>query len=546
MKSFQFLVLLSSLLFFNFPPSSYAQKEHDYLIKNALVIDGEGLKGYRADVLIDDDKIVEVGAIKEKKARTEINAKTFILTPGFIDAHTHSDFNPLVYPDVPNKIKQGVTTEVVGNCGMSAAPVYGTHGQRIQGIWAREGVETGPIPWKTFEEYSKQLEKKGQMTNWIALVGHGNLRSAVMGFSPHEASASEIEEMKKILRQAMKEGARGISFGLIYLPGIFSKEEEIIELCREAGHGGGICSFHMRSEGAGLLESIQEVIHVAEKTKAPVQISHLKVAGKANWNKIEEAVQMIEEARLKKGLRIGADVYPYTGSFAELGVLLPDALYQREDRVEYFRNPLHRESLLKELRAYFETRRTKWDSIMIAATAHEKFWKYEGKTIRQITRENKMEPEQFLIRLLADTSFEVSAYFFAQSDEVVSKVMAQPFVSIGSDSIADGSRKPHPRAYGTFPKIFREYVREKKILALGEAVRKMTALPAEQYGLEKRGKIKAGYFADLVLFDAGDITDRATYEEPKKESSGIHWVFVNGQPQIKKGKYTGIKSGRIL
>lgn len=537
---------LFALLLILGAPKVQAAKHYDYVIQNALVFDGDSNKGRRADVGIKGDKIAKIGKIKKFTAGETIDGKTFVLAPGFIDTHTHSDFNPLIYPELPNKVMQGVTTEVVGNCGMSAAPVLGTHKDRIGGVWAREGVEVrGEVRWRTFKEYRETLEKKGMMNNFVGLVGHGNLRSAVMGFSSRPASLGEVDEMRELLRQAMKDGAAGISYGLIYLPGIYAMEDELVDICREAGQNGGICAFHMRNEGAQVIEALQEALRIGQKSGAPVEISHLKAAGKNNWSKIGEAFKLIEDAR-RKGQHVGADVYPYTGSFAELGVVLPDAVYQREDRLDYFRNPLKREELLAELRKYYEERGMKWDSVMLAATANEKYWPHEGKTLRQIARETNTEPELLLIQILADTKFEVSAYFFSQSEEVVSQAAEKMYTTIGSDSIADGSRRPHPRAFGTFPKVLGEYVRERKMLPLGEAVRKMTSLAADQFFLKERGRIKKGYYADIVLFDAGEVKDKADYANPKAEPKGIQWVFVNGKAVVKKGSFTGTKNGRFL
>ncbi len=523
------------------------QKEYDFLIKKALIFDGKSLDGFRGDVAIEKDRIVAIAPYLSAKAKQIIDAKEWVLAPGFIDAHTHSDFNPLLYPDLPNKILQGVTTEVVGNCGMSAAPVLGTHRERIRGVWAREGVgiPEKTISWNSFEEYRAALESKGMSGNFVGLIGHGNLRSAVMGFAPHQASESEILQMKKLLGQAMKQGASGISFGLVYLPGIFANEEELVALCREAARHNGVCAFHMRNEGSKLLEAIQEAIRIGQKAQATIQISHLKAGGKANWGKIDEAFKLIESARLA-GMPVEADAYPYAASFAELGVILPDAIYQREDRVSLFKSLEKREELLETLRKHYEDRNMKWDTIMIAATPHKKYWKYEGKTIRDIARETGKSPEQFLVEILAGTSFEVSAFSFSQSEEVVDRVIEKPYVAVGSDSIADGSRKPHPRAFGSFPKIFKRYEIEKKEIETGEAVRKMTSLVAEHFRLKERGQIKPGFFADLVLFDPKKISDQATYEKPDLPSRGIEWVFVNGRPVVRNGKPTRIKAGRFL
>lgn len=520
--------------------------DFDYLIHQAIVFDGQSIQGRNMSVGIKKDRIVALGDLKNKTATYVIDAKGLTLAPGFIDAHTHSDFNPIIYPSLSNKAAQGVTTEIVGNCGMSAAPVLGSHSDQIRSVWAREGVMIpARLPWATFSEYRKKMESSGMVSNFAGLVGHGNLRFAVMGMSPKPASPSELQAMKSLLIKAMEDGAYGISYGLVYLPGVFAQPEEIIDLCREAARHLGVCSFHMRSEGGGLIEAIKEVIEVAEKAQANVQISHLKAAGKNNWEKIHLAFKYIEKAR-DRGVRISVDAYPYEAGYAELGVMLPDALYQRQDRLDYFRDFKNRKEILNLLRAYDEEKKFYWDRVMIASTAVKSYQKYEGMTFKQIAREENVEPEKFLMNILIDTSFEVSAFYFTQNPEIVKEVIAKPYVAIGSDSIADGTRRPHPRAYGAFPRIFREYVQEEKSISLAEAIRKMTSLPADHFGLQGRGRIRVGNYADLVLFDAEDIQDGATYQQPVLPNQGIKWVFVNGRPVLEKGKATGEKPGQFL
>lgn len=534
------------LFFFLFSlPVSTASEKFDYLIQGAVVFDGDSYRSQPADVAILDDKIAMIGKIQPSSAIKVIDGRGLVLAPGFIDPHTHSDFNPLSYPELPNKIIQGVTTEVAGNCGMSAAPVLGGYEKKIQEVWASEGVAIQKPSWKTFEEYKKALLRKGLKTNFSVLAGHGNLRAAVMGYVPRPAGAGEILKMKALLRQAMDEGAAGISFGLIYLPGVFAQEEELTELCREAARRGGVCAFHMRSEGSKLLESIDEVIQIARETKARVQISHLKAGGRKNWDKILAAFEKIERARAS-GLEILADAYPYTATSAELAIILPDDLFQREDREKYFRDPLKREELLERLRRHYQEREMKWETVMIGSAAEKKYKKWEGKTIRQISVQESKEPEQVLVELLNGNRFQVSAFSFSQSEEVVAKVQAKPYVSPGSDSVADGSAKPHPRAFGTFPRMFSVYVRENKILKIGELIRKMTSQPADHFRLHKRGRIKEGHFADLALFDAGEIKDLADYNNSSVLSRGIRWVFVNGQPVVEAGQASKIKPGRLL
>lgn len=546
-RSFFLLFFIFAVVSISERPARAEEKAYDFLIKDALIYDGTSPRGFKGDVAIHGPYIAAVDDnIPEAEAREVIQAEGRVLAPGFIDAHTHSDFNPLIYPGLRHKLLQGVTTEIVGNCGMSAAPILGPHAEHIRSVWAREGVVLPQeMNWRTFQEYREALESAGLDNHMAALVGHGNIRSAVMGFTPAPASQSQIEDMKKLVGEAMKDGAYGISFGLIYLPGTFAKEEEITELCREAARHRGVCAFHMRSESSMLLEAIGEAVRIGERASAQIQISHLKAAGKKNWDKIEKAFHLIDDARTR-GQRILADAYPYTASFAELGVILPEATFEREDRLSLFKDLFKRDQLLKELKDYYEKRKMNWEAVMIASAREDRYLSYEGKTMKQLSKELNRAPEQVLVDLLADNQFEVSAFSFSQSQEVVDRVIAQPYVVLGSDSIADGSRKPHPRAFGTFPRAIRRYTKEEKILNLGEMIRKMTSMVANHFGLEGRGVIATGYYADLVLFDPNKIKDRATYELPSELSEGIEWVFLNGEAVIYNGELLAAKKGHVL
>lgn len=522
------------------------EKVYDYVIQNVLVYDGKSNRPDETDVAINNEYIVAVGKVNAADARKVIEGDGLILTPGFIDAHTHSDFNPFVYPNLPNKLLQGVTTEITGNCGMSAAPVLGAHESEIHGVWKREGVALPEkIPWKTYKEYADSLHFAGLMTNHAVLIGHGNLRSSVMGFEKRKPSSEELDSMKELLRESLEDGAYGISFGLVYLPGLFAAGEEIIELCKEAALYGGVCAFHMRGEGKKLLESIQEVIDVGEKTGARIQISHLKAAGKENWSKIEEALSMIEAAR-RRGVNVRADAYPYTASFAELGVLLPDEIFERPDRLEYLQDPASREAVLNLLREHYKKKQTDWGNIWIASAVHKNYANAQGRSILDLAAEKKISPEEYLVGALTDNAFEVNAFNFSQSPDVMARVLSASFTAVGSDSIADGSGHTHPRSFGSFPKVLKPYVKEKNPSVLAEQINRMTSTVAGHFGLSGRGWIRPGYYADLVLFDPESLTDLATYREPALAPRGVRWVFINGKPVVEEGVFAGIKAGQIL
>lgn len=525
------------------------QKAYDYIIKGAFVLDGESLIAKKQDIGISGSHISVLGEIAPIEGKEVIDAQGLIAAPGFIDIHTHSDFNPFVYPELGNKVLQGVTTEVVGNCGMSAAPFQGLHETEMAKVWSREGVEIPPtIAWNNFEDYADEAEFRGLDTNFLGLVGHGNLRSSVIGMKPRKLEPDEIPLVEKLLDEAMDQGAIGISFGLIYLPGIFASHEELVKLCRLAGEKGGICTFHIRSEGKELIEAIREAIEIGKEANAPVHISHLKAAGQKNWPQIDEALRLIEEARAS-GQRVTADVYPYTAGFAELAVALPHEIYEDPDRVARFQDPHQRKALISELEEYFQNNPASWDNIRVATVTQEKNFPFRGKTLSEAAKIRNKSPVETLVELLAGEDFKVSAFYFGQNEHVIDQILAKPYAAIGSDSIADGSAMPHPRAYGTFPRLLSRCTAKSNVASnpcWSRAVHQMSTLPAKILNLKLRGKIVPGYFADIVLFNPATVKDQADYEHPKTPPTGIEWVFVNGKPAVQKGKYQAVRAGLFL
>ncbi len=528
-------------------PFTHAEtKVYDYLIHGATVYDGVRISGETADVAVRDGRIVAVGARLEGTAKETLNASGLTLAPGFIDAHTHSDFNPLSYPNLPNKLLQGVTTEVTGNCGMSAAPVYGKQREEIHSVWAREGVEIpAEIPWDSVADYRRVLEQAGMLTNHVFLVGHGNLRGAVMGFEARRAGKKEIQAMKKKLREALKQGASGLSFGLVYLPGVFADRAEIESLCSEVKHFDGVCAFHVRSEGERLVESIAEALEIGRKTGVKIQLSHLKAGGEKNWPKIDGVFRLIQQTQ-NDGVRVAADVYPYTSGYAELAAVLPAVYYERPHRDAFLKDKNHWPEIEAALQESYRDQPDHWKSVALGAVPEGPFRKYGGLTLHEIAHKTKHTPEHMLLEILAGTNFHASAFYFNQSEEIMGRVLAKNYVAVGSDSIADGSAYPHPRAYGTFPKVFREFVREKSSLVLGRVICKMTSQPAAHFGLRDRGQVRAGFAADLVIFDPEKIRDTSEYAHPSKMSLGVQWVFVNGVLAVSDGRATDVKAGRFL
>ncbi len=541
-----FFFLVSFLLL---PHNAHAQdKTYDFIIKDALVFDGESMEPIKQDIAITGNRIVQLGQLAREEGREVVEAEGLVAAPGFIDLHTHSDFNPFVYPDLGNKVLQGVTTEVAGNCGMSAAPVTGAHKEHIAEVWRREGVQIpSKLSWESFQEYGEEIELKGLDTNLASLVGHGNLRSAQIAMNPRDPTPDEVEEMRKLLHEALDEGAFGVSFGLAYLPGTFSKKEELVEICREAGLKKRPCVFHMRSESKQLIEAVQEAIEIAREADAPLHISHLKASGRSNWPKIHEVFNLIEKAQ-SEGLAVTADAYPYTAGVAELGVILPNAIYQDPGRVARFKDLAKRGKLLRELRKHYEASPVSWDAIKIATVTQLKSFPLQGKSIQQIAGTWEKTPVEVLVELLAQEEFQVSAFYFSQSEAVMEEVLSKPYVAIGSDSIADGSASPHPRSYGTFPRILARCPKDAvtRDPCWGRSIHQMTVLPARILGLKDRGKIYPGFSADLVLFDPATVQDKADYANPKAQPVGIQWVFVNGKPAVRNGKYKPVHSGLFL
>ncbi len=539
---------LAALLLVNLCAASFLSAEneeavrYDFLIKNAVVYDGVSERPWFGDLALRDGKIVEIGERNPDLAEEMLDSAGLAVAPGFIDVHTHSDFNALVYPDHFHKIMQGVTTEIAGNCGMSAAPVEGALEKEIHAVWAREGVIIPEsLGWHSVAGYARSLEAAGLASNLALLIGHGNLRFMVMGAKEGPASPAEIEAMQRHVQQAMQEGAIGVSFGLGYFPGTYASEDELTALCSTVAKLNGICAFHIRSESASLLESLEETVRIAERSGVRVQISHLKAGGSSNWYKIDGAFRILEDAR-KKGLPVYADAYPYTASYAELGVQLPDRYYLHPDRKNFFKSAANREEVIESIQRYYGPDHERWKNIMIGHVAAPEFKHYEGLRLAEIAAVEGREPARVLVELLAAADFEVSAFNFSQSPDVVEQVLNKPYVMAGSDSVADGSRYPHPRVYGTFPRFLTGHEGE----ALAERIRRVTALPAEYFNLGERGKIRPGYWADLVIFDPAGLRDQATYQQPAQRPEGVRWVFLNGLPVVREGEALGLKSGQFL
>lgn len=520
---------------------------YDIIIVNGLLVDGTGEKSKYLDVAVKNGRIAGMGSFAKKESRRFIDAKSKVVCPGFIDCHAHSDYFPLLDSSSASKVHQGVTTEISGNCGVSPFPLVGRAEAKAFDEMKPLGLK---VDWRHFREYKQKITKSGMAINHAYLLGLNTLRTAVVGFDDRPPTRTEMEKMKKLIRAEISAGAIGLSSGLIYPPGCFYKTEDLIELCKSASDFNVIYTSHIRSESDKLLESIEETIRIGGESGLRVQISHLKTSGKRNWKKINKALTLIKSA-IKRGVRITADRYPYTASSTDLDAILPNWTYDGGKEAEIRR--LKDEETLARIRK--EMRESKrfgglWNTIMIASA--KKHRGYEGRMISDIIKEKNADGFDFIIDLLLEEDLNVSAIYFSMKEDNLRKIMKQPFVMVGSDSTARAlsgitrGGKPHPRGFGTFPRVIDRFVRQEKILSLESAVYKMTGMPATVFGLKNRGELHEGYFADIVVFDLENIKDKATFTEPYQYAEGIDAVIVNGETVLKNGKMTGRLPGRVL
>jgi N-acyl-D-amino-acid deacylase len=519
------------------------------LIRGGLVYDGSGSPPVVADVGIAGDRIAFVGRAPVISADVTVEAGGLAVAPGFIDSHSHSDFTLMADPRAEGKVCQGVTTEINGNCGMSAAPLYKKALERREEDLKELGIGQR---WNTLAEYFAILEKKGVGINTAVLAGHGNIRASIVGYEDRPCSEQEMKEMTWLLERTLDEGAAGLSSGLIYPPGIYSDTEELVCLAQSLRKGGLIYASHIRSEGVRVVESVGEVIEIGKGAGVRVHVSHIKTAGRENWGKAGRVIEMLTEARAS-GVRITCDRYPYTAASTDLDAILPAWSFEggNEDELERLRSEQQRRRITEELREQ-TSREGYWDSILISSVASGGNGWMEGMSIAEIGGRLGLPGMDTVFKVLVDEELRVGAIFFSMCEENLKGFLGLPFCMIGSDSSARSfsgptrKGKPHPRTFGTFPRFLGKYVRQEKLLSLEEAIRKATSLTAQTFGLTGRGLLQEGTFADLVVFDRETIIDRALFEDPFREPEGIRFVFVNGTAALWDGKITGKCAGRVL
>jgi dihydroorotase len=524
----------------------------DLTVRNGRIVDGTGNPWFYGDVGIKDGVIVSVGRVAQGSEKT-IDVRGKVISPGFIDGHCHSDLMVLDDPLSEIKLQQGVTTEVLGNCGVTPTPfaqenldLLRSYVEPVLGKTEREWS------WETVDSYVDSLLEVKPSLNVASYVGHGALRIAVMGFENRLASTEDLNRMKRLLEQGLQAGAVGLSLGLMYAPGSYTSKEELAELCSVLPRYDGVLGTHIRGEGKSLISSIEEVIRLAETCGVSLQISHLKAAGRSNWGSVTAAMELVEDAR-SRGLDVACDVYPYTAGSTTLTTLLPPwALEGGVPRaLERLRAPASRERIKEELGYEHDgwdnlLASTGWASVYISSLSKGRGANLEGKQLAEISESRGIEPADCMMDLLLEQDGKVSIVFFHMAESDVNQVVRWDRSLIASDSLHDQAEKPHPRLYGTFPHVLAKYVREKKLLTLEEAIRKMTSFPARRFRLGKQGLLAPGYAADLVTFDPDEISDTATYDDPKRFPEGISFVLVNGAIAVESGVHRGSRAGRVI
>jgi len=554
MKLYKLLLLLLALLLNPSLLPAQSTPVFDIVIINGHIIDGTGSPWYSGDLGIRDGKVAAIGNLTAALRKRTIDAAGEVVAPGFIDMLGQSELSILVDPRLPSKIFQGITTEITGEGG-SVAPL---NDAIIQSD--RAGYEHYHITpdWRTFRQYFVRLEKQGMGINLASYVGATQVRRMVLGDDNKQPTPEQLEQMKTLVRDAMKDGAVGVSTALEYAPAPYAKTDELIALAAEGGKFGGIYSTHMRNEGDSVLEAIDEALRIGREARVPVEIWHIKVAGKNNWGRMPEVVAKINAARAA-GADVSADTYAYTAWFNDLSAFIPPWAHDggTAKMVERLKDPATRERIRKDMLTPSKDWDNEWqeipgpDAVMIGVVRNPKVLSLQGKRISEIAKLSNKDPIDALFDfLIEDPSTGVAVFGMSQSD--VTLALQQPWVAIDNDSSGTspegilGQEHPHPRAYGTFPRILRKYVREDKALTLEDAIRKFSALPAQRLRLTNRGVLKAGMWADVVIFDPATVRDLATFDNPNQLSEGMEYVLVNGVPVVDHSKMTSALPGKVL
>jgi N-acyl-D-amino-acid deacylase len=546
------MVLLTSSLPF---ASKAAPPDYDIIIRNGRVVDGTGRSVFNADVAINGDRVARIANLRGAQAKRTIDARGQVVAPGFIDMLGQSEQFLLIDPRAMSKVMMGVTTEITGE-GESIAPLNDRILKEQEDFNRRFNLT---VDWRTLDGYFKRLAKQGSGVNLGTFVGATQVREYVIGYDDRPPTPAELEQMKKLVADAMKDGALGVSTSLQYVPARFATTDEIVELAKVAHQYGGIYITHQRSEANAIDDSMKEVFEIARRANIPVEIWHFKTAYKQNWGRMPEMLRRIQAAR-RRGLKITADVYPYVAGSTSLSACLPPwALEGGTDRmIARLRDKQTRERLIREIAK--DSR--EWENIylgsggpsgiLIASVVNRDLERWQGKRLSEVAAEQKKEPLNALLDFIIADHGQTGAIFFMMSESDMKAALKSPFVSICTDNGAratDGplaGSKSHPRGWGTYPRILGRYVRDQHLMPLEFAIHKMTGLPAANVGLKQRGLLREGYFADITIFDPKTVIDRATFEDPNQYPVGINYVIVNGQIEVDSGQRTPALAGRVL
>ena len=547
--------LCATLLLVSAVPAAELPEKFDVVIKNGTVYDGTGSEGRKADVAIRGDRIVGVGDFQNSSATNVIDAHGLAVAPGFINMLSWSTESLIQDGRSQSEIRQGVTTEIMGE-GESMGPVN----DRVRQYMLKQQTDIKyDIPWNTLVEYLQYLEKRGVSCNIASFIGATTIRENVIGFEDKQPTPQQMDEMRELVRKEMEAGALGIGSALIYPPAFYAKTEELIGLCKVAAKYQGKYISHMRSEGNRLLEAFDELLHISREAHIPAELYHIKALGQKNWGKMDTLLARIEAAR-KEGLPIRANMYTYIAGGTGLDACLPpwtqDGGYP--ELLKRLRDPEIRKKIAAEVKVDSD----KWENLYLGAGSpdrivlsdftSEKLKPLDGKSLAEIAKIRGTDPVETIMDLLSENEARIGAMYFLMSEENVRKEITKPWISFGSDEASQAPEgvflksTPHPRAYGTFARVLGKYARDEKLVTLPEAIRRLSALPATNLGLDHRGFLREGMFADVVVFDPTKIADYATFENPAQYATGMKNVFVNGREVLKDGEHTGAKPGRTL
>ena len=529
--------------------------EYDLVIRGGTIYDGRGGTPFKGDIAVKGDTIALVGNAENLKGSVEIDAKGLAVSPGFINMLSWANESLIHDGRSQSDIRQGVTLEILGE-GESMGPLTPEMRKEME---ERQTDIKYPIEWTTLSGYLDFLVKRGISTNVASFVGAATVREYVLGYENRAPDAKELEQMRTLVREAMEEGALGVGSALIYAPGAYAKTEELIELCKAASSYGGIYISHLRSEGNGLLEALDELLRISREANIPAEIYHLKQSGKLNWGKFDALVAKVNAAR-SAGMKITADMYTYTAGATGLDAAMPPWVQEGGliEWIKRLKDPAVRRKVLQEMRQPTKA----WENLMLAAGSpanvlfvgfRQDSLKYlTGKTLAEVAALRGKSPEETAMDLVIDDDSRVGTIYFLMTEDNVKKQIALPWMSFGSDEGSFAPEgpflkfNPHPRAYGNFARLLGKYVREEKIIPLEEAVRRLTSLPAANLGIRDRGVLRPGAFADVVVFDPAAISDHATFQKPHQYSTGVVHVLVNGKPVLKDGEHTGAKPGMVV